>query len=162
MKKIIAMLLCVALVAAMSVSAFAAPKGTEVWDIEKWYEELSNPTAATGLKALAADLAGAKAAYAAQVKAYNEGITDAIKAVQAAQYATVAAYVDVATQLYAANAENAINKAIAQFELDLKAAIAPAASTSAIYDDIMASLAPAASTEAAATTETATTEAAKG
>lgn len=141
MKKIIAMLLCVAMVAAMGITAFAdAPKGTEVWDIQKWYEELSKKEELSGLKAIAANLAGAKAAYTAQVKAYNAGITDAIKAVQAAQYATVAAYVNVATQLYAANAENEINKAIAQFEIDLKDAIAPAAATSEIYTDILDSL----------------------
>ncbi len=139
MKKIIAMLLCVALVAAMSVSAFAAsPKGTEIWSVDQWVTELTKPSSKNDVQKLAAELAGAKDAYSKAVKAYNDGIKDAAKAVQAMQYATVAAYVKAATDLYEVNAANELNKAVAQFKIDLAAAIAPEAASSATYDSILA------------------------
>lgn len=125
MKKIIAMLLCVALVAAMGVSAFAGTPDkpdskTEVFTVAQWYTYLaSKDTTATGLKAYANALGEMKAAAQANLDDYNAGIKTAAQAVQAAQYASVAAYVSVASQLYAAAAQNALNEALASFQIEL-------------------------------------------
>ena len=70
MKKIIAMLLCVALVAAMSVSAFAAEKAitdvskTKVWSVDEWYKWLTGDGKATKteLETYAGLVSAAKAA----------------------------------------------------------------------------------------------------
>lgn len=138
MKKIIAMLLCVALVAAMGVSAFAGTPDkpdskTETFSIKQWGEYLgSKATAAeTAHAALVAGtvkdyadaVAAAKAVYANNLSAYNAGIKTAVSAIQFAQYATVADYVAYATELYAANATNAINQAIAEFYVELADAL---------------------------------------
>ena len=126
MKKIIAMLLCVALVAAMGVSAFAGTPDkpdskTEVFTVAQWYTYLaSKDTTATGLKAYANALGEMKAAAQANLDDYNAGIKTAAQAVQAAQYATVAAYVDAATTLYKAAATNAVNQALAEFKIALE------------------------------------------
>ena len=126
MKKIIAMLLCVALVAAMGVSAFAGTPDkpdskTETFTVADWFNYLSNKPAAakTDLEKYAAALSDAKAKVAEELDAYNKGIKTAAQAVQAAQAATVAAYVNVATQLYQAEATNALNKALAEFQIEL-------------------------------------------
>ena len=131
MKKIIAMLLCVAMVAALGVSAFAAEKEkaitdtskTQVWDVAKWYAWLTGDgkaEAATGLKAYANAVGAAKAAAQDQLDAYNKGIKTAAQAVQAAQYAAVAAYLKEATVEYKAAAENALNRALAEFKIELE------------------------------------------
>ena len=70
MKKIIAMLLCVALVAAMGVSAFAGTPGkpdskTETFSVEEWKEYLDSEVVfANDLLKYAAYLSDAKAAFA--------------------------------------------------------------------------------------------------
>ncbi len=128
MKKIIAMLLCVAMVAALGVSAFAAeatPKTskTVIWDVKDWYDYLTGEgkaEAKTGIALYASELGAAKAAAQKKLDAYNAQIKTAAQAVQAAQYATVAAYVDAATTLYKAAATNAVNQALAEFKIALE------------------------------------------
>ena len=143
MKKIIAMLLCVAMVAAMGVSAFAAEKAitdiskTKVWSVDQWYKYITNPanaTQKTTLETYAGLVSKAKAAAQAELDDYNKGIKTAAQAVQAAQYAAVAAYVDVATELYSAAATNALNKTLAEFQKALNDEMKVAATTS-IFDD---------------------------
>ena len=128
MKKIIAMLLCVALVAAMGVSAFAGTPAkpdskTEVFSVKDWYDFLKTPVEVSELEAYALALGKAKAALNNELDAYNKGIKTAALAVQAAQYATVGAYVNAATELYAAAANNAINEALAEFQIELENAL---------------------------------------
>ena len=125
MKKIIAMLLCVALVAAMGVTAFAGTPGapdskTEVFTIQEWYDYLNTEVVLTGLNAYAASLAHAKEAYKNEIAAWNGLKTRIATAVQAAQYAAIAAYVDAAWQIAQAEATNALNEALASFAIDLE------------------------------------------
>ena len=137
MKKIVAMILCVAMVAALGVSAFAEPitaknkdSKTLSFTVSEWYTWLTGDgkaAAATGLKAYAEQLGTVKGILQDDIDDYNAGIKTAAKAVQAAQYATVAAYVETATALYKVAAENAINKALAEFEIALNEAIDPPA-----------------------------------
>ena len=135
MKKIIAMLLAVAMVAALGVAAFAGTVAdpdskTETFTVAEWADYLANTKKSPAtvahealvsgdIRAYAAAVSSAKAVYAANLAAYNAGIKVAAAAVQFAQYATVADYVYYATELYAANVENAINEAVANFYLDL-------------------------------------------
>ena len=135
MKKIIAMILCVAMVAALGVTAFAEKitndnkdSKTLVFTVAEWYEWLTHDgkaAAATGLKAYAEQLGTVKSILQDDIDAYNKGIKTAAQAVQAAQYATVAAYVETATMLYKVAAEQAINKALAEFEIALNDVINP-------------------------------------
>ena len=142
MKKIIAMLLCVAMVAAMGVTAFADEvtplnSKTATWTVKEWYDYITDPANAaskTTLETYAGLVSKAKAAAQAELDAYNKGIKTAAQAVQAAQYAAVAAYVDVATELYAAAAENALNKTLAEFQKALNDEMKVAVETS-IFDD---------------------------
>ncbi len=130
MKKIVAMILCVAMVAALGVSAFAEPitkdnkdSKTLIFTAAEWYDWLTGEgadAAKTGLALYASELGAAKAAAQAKLDAYNKGIKTAAQAVQAAQYATVAAYVNAATTLYKAAATNAVNQALAEFKIALE------------------------------------------
>ena len=129
MKKIIAMLLCVALVAAMGVSAFAAgnmgstlpdkASKTEIFSVEDWKTWLNTTVAVDDLTGYALALSKAKAAFANELDAYNGLKVRIATAVQAAQYAAVAAYVDAAWQIAQAEATNAINKSLAEFSIAL-------------------------------------------
>lgn len=117
MKKIIAMLLCVAMVAAFAVNAFAA--GPFKVDATKssaayFYDELVNgeTTAVAGsLAAYAEQLSAAKKEFAAAKKSLGDLLGVVNDAVKTAQYQAVATYYEAAAVLY----EEAANEALANF-----------------------------------------------
>lgn len=114
MKKLIAMLLCVALVASLGINAFAAVVTVKEF---KSGELTGNPnssesinaamkdmftkaiTPKTGTAALAAQLSAAKKAYTDAVKAYNTLLGNVGKAAKAAQYNAVATYYNAANAI---------------------------------------------------------------
>ena len=120
MKKIIAMLLCVAMIAAIAISAYADVKvevvsSKKLTSIEDWITELNKPVTKTDLQKYAEALTAAKAVATAGKDALNDALKAAKDAIQAAQYVAIAqAYVDALVDY-----TNEVNKAIAQLYVDL-------------------------------------------
>ena len=119
MKKIIAMILCVAMVAALSVSAFAAVTVTiktgTITTIDDYIKELSKPVVKTDLEKYAAALSAAKAVANVEKTELQKALNAAKDAIQAAQYVAIAQAYEDAVVAYT----NEVNKAIAQVYVDL-------------------------------------------
>lgn len=133
MKKIIALLLAVALVAAMSVSVFAATPWDgvykETWfDGETYYvksaydrfvdkvDKFYDPSSA--LSDYASALGAAKTAVANRQKEFNKAIADLKDAIKTAQNAALAGAYAVATEQLEIDAAIAINEFLAQAQYD--------------------------------------------
>ena len=124
MKKIIAMLLAVAMVAALGVSAFAdvkrADAKTTILSIDDWKTILvAEADDVTSVKAYANALAAAKLAYNAEKKVLAEMVNNTAKAYQTAQYWIAAEILNYQAEQYELAVGNAINEAIAQAEIDI-------------------------------------------
>ena len=126
MKKIIAMLLCVAMIAAMGVSAFAAnesltaPHSYEYY----WNKKVDGKYAYTGIvRDYAAGLAAAKSAYNDAKDAFSK----VVKALPDAQarliYTALGEYYTAAAQVLNIQFGNALNQALAEFEFELYSSI---------------------------------------
>ena len=119
MKKIIAMILCVAMVAALSVSAFAAVTVTittgKITTIDEYIEELNKPVEKTALEQYASALSAAKATATVEKAKLQTALNAAKNAIQAAQYVAIAQAYEDAVVAYT----NEVNKAIAQIYVDL-------------------------------------------
>ena len=117
MKKIIAMLLAVAMVAALGINAFAQTTTvlhTQVSTFAEYYNAIaaSKVAAAGSLKEYAQQLSWAKEFYGNKVKDYKTMLGYVADATKAAQYGAVAEY-----YLFAADAvEKAALEAINQFQ----------------------------------------------
>ena len=141
MKKIIAMLLCVAMIAAFGVNAFAAVTTTALTsgmpDVEKagdritdiYKEAIKEPV---GTAALAASLSAAKKAYNTAVKNYNELLGKIGDAAKAAQYEAVASYYNAANVILDINVQDALQDFVGHAYYDAYYAVADA-----VYDGIV-------------------------
>ena len=143
MKKIIAMLLCVAMVAAMGISALAdivyvpvsalqsgMPAATQAIEIAgQIFDDATKIK--TGVAGYAAQLGGAKKAYAKAVKEYNELLGNIADAAKAAQYAAVASYYNAANVIADINVQMAIEAFQGQVIFDTYKAVADA-----VYDNV--------------------------
>lgn len=133
MKKIIAMLLCVAMVAALAVSAFAATpwagvsKSTyfdgETYDVKSVYDRFVDKvngyyTADSALSDYASALGAAKKAVAQRQADFNQAIADLKDAIKTAQNAALAGAYAVATEQLEIDAAIAINDFLAQAQYD--------------------------------------------
>ena len=128
MKKIIAMVLAVAMIAAFGVSAFAATPATsnklDIPTVQEWYDALKAPSAKTQVEAYAKLLDGSKQYYKDAQDALKDLLKATQKAIQVAQYAIVADAIYTQRDLLNAAVASEINKAIAQSWIDYENAIA--------------------------------------
>lgn len=119
MKKIIAMLLCVAMVAAFGVNAFALTTTTSDSTIDEIMAALkadkdAKDAAKNAIAKYADNLAAAKKLYGDQKDALNAALKATKSAVEVAQYTAVAVAYAEAVEDYIV----AVNEAIAQYYLD--------------------------------------------
>ena len=123
MKKIIAMLLCVAMVAALSVAAFADLKGItdpKVSSVEELVQAKKDAAAdKTALEAYAASLAAAKKAAGDAKAALADVLSNVKAAAQAAQYNALEAYFNAAAEKAEIEIETAINNYLAEITIAL-------------------------------------------
>lgn len=126
MKKIIAMLLCVAMIAAMGVSAFAANEsltGAHSWEYY-WNKKVDGKYAYTGIvRDYAAGLASAKSAYNDAKDAFSKVVKALPDAQAHAIYTALGQYYSAATQVLNIQFGNALNQALAEFEFELMSSV---------------------------------------
>ncbi len=119
MKKIIAMLLCVALVASLGISAFADGLLT-THDYAYYWNKLVDDSVAKGpIEQQAKALNAAKKAYGDAKDDLSKAVANLSKAVQTVQYNMVANYYSAATQALNVQFQNAINEAWANYNFEM-------------------------------------------
>ncbi len=126
MKKIIAMILCVAMIAAMSVSAFAKDESLTARHSYEyfWNKKVDGKYASNGIvRDYAAGLAAAKSAY----NDAKDGFTKVVKALPDAQahliYTALGEYYTAAAQVLNIQFGNALNQALAEFRFELMSSV---------------------------------------
>lgn len=126
MKKIIAMLLCVAMIAAMSVSAFAKDESLTARHSYEYYwnKKTDDQYASNGIvRDYAAGLAAAKSAYNDAKDAFSKVVKALPDAQAHAIYTALGQYYSAATQVLNIQFGNALNQALAKFAFELQKSI---------------------------------------
>lgn len=126
MKKIIAMLLCVAMIAAMSVSAFAKDESLTARHSYEYYwnKKTDGQYPSNGIvRDYAAGLAAAKSAYNDAKDAFSKVVKALPDAQAHAIYTALGQYYSAATQVLNIQFGNALNQALAEFAFELSKSI---------------------------------------